>query len=217
MRELHLDVASEYLVMAATLAWIKSRLLLPQSEVDEEAEEEDPRAALIARLLEYQRFKEAAAELDTLPRLGRDRFSAPGIEIDPLPEGEREVALSLLPLVEAFRRVLQRAAPETRAHEVFSEPVTVREQMVTIMDVLKEHPSVELMAMLRDVCGEPPRRAVVVATFLALLELARLAVLRVFQSPNEIGAPSGPIHLRRVEGSPGLEPDAPQFEPEPNL
>ncbi len=201
MRELHLDIAAEYLVMAATLAWIKSRLLLPPSETEDEEEEEDPRAALIARLLEYQRFKEAAQELDALPRLGRDRFAAPGQAPETVPEAERDIALSLLPLVEAFRRVLQRAEPAEHAHEVWGEPVTVREQMVAIVDALERSPSVELMEMLHALCGEPPTRPMLVATFLALLELARLAVLRVFQSHDERGAPSGPIHLRRAEAS----------------
>lgn len=204
MRELHLDIASEYLVMAATLAWIKSRLLLPPSDTAEDEEEEDPRAALIARLLEYQRFKEAAQQLDALPRLGRDRFCAPGQEPEEVPEAERDVAVSLVPLVEAFRRVLQRAEPEAFVHEIFSEPVTVREQMVLIVDALERSPSVELMAMLEDLCGARPTRSVLVATFLALLELARMAVLRVFQSLDGEGAPLGPIHLRRASGSPEI-------------
>lgn len=199
MRELQLDVAAEYLVMAATLAWIKSRLLLPPSEGEEEDDEQDPRAALVARLLEYQRFKEAAQELEALPRLGRDRFAPPGERPEEVPDAERDVALSLLPLVEAFRRVLKRANPEARIHQVFSEPVTVREQMVAIVDALERDPTVELLAMLREICGEPPSRSILVATFLALLELARLAVLRVFQSAGEGGAPAGPIHLRKVE------------------
>ncbi len=211
MRELHLDIAAEYLVMAATLAWIKSKLLLPPNEAEEEAEEEDPRAALIARLLEYQRFKEAAQEIDALPRLGRDRFAPPGLAPEPVPEAERDVAVSLLPLVEAFRRVLERAEPEDRAHQVFAEPVTVREQMVAIVDALERAPSVELMAMLEELGGARPPRSTVVATFLALLELARLAVLRVFQSTDAAGAPSGPIHLRRASAAPALPTD-PSFE-----
>ncbi len=207
MRELHLDIAAEYLVMAATLAWIKSKLLLPPNEAEEETEEEDPRAALIARLLEYQRFKEAAQEIDALPRLGRDRFAPPGLKPDPVPEAERDVAVSLLPLVEAFRRVLEGAAPDDITHQVFSEPVTVREQMVAIVDALDRSPSVELMAMLGELCGDRPPRSTVVATFLALLELARLAVLRVFQSVDPSGAPRGPIHLRRASAAPGLPAD----------
>lgn len=208
MRELHLDIAAEYLVMAATLAWIKSKLLLPPNEAEEETEEEDPRAALIARLLEYQRFKEAAQEIDALPRLGRDRFAPPGLTPEAVPEAERDIAVSLLPLVEAFRRVLERTEPEDRAHQIFSEPVTVREQMVAIVDALERAPSVELMAMLEELCGERPSRSTVVATFLALLELARLAVLRVFQSADASGAPNGPIHLRRASAAPTLPTDA---------
>ena len=81
MRELNLDVAAEYLVMAATLAWIKSRLLLPPSDDEEDEEGREPRAELVARLLEYQRYKEAADALGGRPLLGREVFAAPGVSI----------------------------------------------------------------------------------------------------------------------------------------
>lgn len=198
MRELHLDVAAEYLVMAASLAWIKSRLLLPADPDASEEGEEDPRAALVARLLEYQRFREAAARLDTLPRLGRDQFAAPGGLPDPLPDSERELEVGLLPLIAAFRSVIRRGAAAQGVHEVFSEPVGVREQMVAIVDALEAQPQLELFDFLNDRWGARPRRSAIVATFLALLELARLSVLRVFQSVDESGAPRGPIYLRRA-------------------
>jgi len=198
MRELQLDVASEYLVMAASLAWIKSRLLLPVGLDESDAGEEDPRAALVARLLEYQRFQEAADRLDRLPRLGRDRFAAPGALPDPLPDSERELEVGLLPLIAAFRTMLRRSANVATVHEVFSEPVGVREQMVAVVDALETEPQLELFAFLEARWGAQPRRGLIVATFLALLELARLAVLRVFQSADESGAPRGPIYLRRA-------------------
>ena len=89
MHELNLDVAGEYLVMSATLAWIKSRMLLPPEPSEEEGEAIDPRAELVARLLEYQRFKEAASDLGERPLLGRDVFPARGPDPEPVPEAER--------------------------------------------------------------------------------------------------------------------------------
>ena len=106
MRELNLDVAGEYLLMAATLAWIKSRMLLPPVEGEEEEEGADPRAELIARLLEYQRFKEAAEELRERQILGRDVFEARGSSLEGTPEAEREIEVGMIQLLEAFRKVL---------------------------------------------------------------------------------------------------------------
>src|SRR5262249_41469602 len=106
LRELHLDVAAEYLVMAATLAWIKSRMLLPPEDTEGDEEGPDPRAELVARLLEYQRFQEVAEALGRRPLLGRDVFAAPGRDVEPPPEGEREIEVGLLQLLEALRRVL---------------------------------------------------------------------------------------------------------------
>ena len=197
LRELHLDVASEYLVMAATLAWIKSRMLLPS---DGEVEEEglDPRAELIARLLEYQRFKEAAEELGRRPQLGRDVFAPPGAELDPVPDAEREIEVGLIELVDALRRALREARASDAVHEVVTEAVTVRERMVAVIDALEASEVVELDALLRDPTGRRASLAIVVATFLAILELARTAALRIYQSLDEAGAPRGPIRLRRA-------------------
>src|SRR5262245_3214823 len=113
LRDLDLDVAGEYLLMAATLAWIKSRMLLPPDGVEDDPGV-DPRAELVARLLEYQRFKEAAEQLAERPLLGRDVFAAavPGPEAPP--EAERELEVSLLDLGLAYRRVL-RGAPQSGA------------------------------------------------------------------------------------------------------
>src|SRR5262245_45611952 len=106
MHELDLDVAGEYLLMAATLAWIKSRMLLPPSEDGEEAEGADPRAELVARLLEYQRFKEVAEQLGDRTLEGRDVFAAQVEGAEERPDDERPLAVSLVALLEAFRRVL---------------------------------------------------------------------------------------------------------------
>ena len=196
LRELHLDVAAEYLVMAATLAWIKSHMLLPGDPADE-AEEIDPRAALIARLLDYQRFKEVADQLERRPRLGRDVFAPAGAELELPAEGAREIEVGLLELVEALRRALRKASASDAIHEVLTETVTVRERMVAVIDALERNEVVELDSLLRGPEGRSSR-SLLVATFLAILELARTAALRLYQSLDAIGAPRGPIRLRRA-------------------
>jgi segregation and condensation protein A len=197
LRELNLDLAAEYLVMAATLAWIKSRMLLPP---DDEAEEEgsDPRAELVARLLEYQRYREAADALGARPLLGREVFAAAGAAIEPPPEAEREIEVGLLQLVEALRRVLRDAKTPDGIHEVVGEPITVRERMVLVIDALERAEVVELEELLRGPEGSAATRPIIVATFLAILELAKIAALRIFQSLGDAGAPEGPIRLCRA-------------------
>jgi segregation and condensation protein A len=196
MRELNLDVAGEYLLMAATLAWIKSRMLLPSMEPEAE-EGGDPRAELLARLLEYQRFKEVAGELGERPLLEREVFVARGSEPEPTPEGEREIEVGLLPLLEAYRRVLQQARVAAATHEVTTETVTVRDRMEAVIAALKQVEALDFDALFVNADGSLPSRAVLVTTFLAILELARLRAIRLFQSLGEDGAPQGPIHLRR--------------------
>lgn len=198
MRELHLDVAAEYLVMAATLAWIKSRMLLPPAHNEAEEDGVDPRAELVARLLEYQRFQEAAAELGQRPLLGREIWAPPGEAPPPPPEAEREIEVGLLPLLEAFRRAMRETRAAGHAHEVVTEAVTVRERMVAVIDALEAAEVVEFEALLRGPDGRWASRGVLVATFLAILELARITALRIFQSLDDAGAPEGPIRLRRA-------------------
>lgn len=203
MRELHLDVAAEYLVMAATLAWIKSRMLLPPTGEVVEEDGIDPRAELVARLLEYQRFQEAAAELAERPLLGREVWAPPGEAPPPLPESERDIEVGLLSLLEAFRRAMRQAKAEGHVHEIVTEAVTVRERMVAVIDALEAAEVVEFEALLRTPEGRWASRPVLVATFLAILELARISALRIFQSRDDQGAPEGPIRLRRAgEGDP---------------
>lgn len=197
MRELDLDVAGEYLLMAATLAWIKSRMVLPPSEGEEDEEEGlDPRAGLIARLLEYQRFKDVAGELGELSLLDRDVYAARHPDLEATPESERELTVDLVRLVEAFRQVLARPTGEGQAHEVETDSVTVRERMMAIMDRLAETPQIEFERIF----DEHPTRAVLVTTFLALLELVRLTAVRIYQGLNDDAVPEGPIHLRRADG-----------------
>ncbi|MBW2426573.1 MAG: segregation/condensation protein A [Deltaproteobacteria bacterium] len=203
MQELNLDVAAEYLVMAATLALIKSRMLLPvESEDDEEGS--DPRADLVQRLLEYQRFKEAAEALSRRRLLGRDVFDVHGPGPERTPDSEREIAVELFDLVAAFKEVLESADSRVLSHEVETEPVTVRDRMVVVMELLERSESVEFMQIFLSVDGEGlPSRSVLVATFLAILELARLTAIRIYQGLNEQGTPEGPIRVRRVATSAG--------------
>jgi segregation and condensation protein A len=176
-------------------------MLLPPAE-DEEAEELDPRAELVARLLEYQRFKEAAEALDERQREGRDVFRAAGAEPEPTPEGAREIEVSLLELVSAFRSVLRRAQGGPGVHEVESESVTVRERMLALMERLEGVESLEFERVF-ELEGARPSRAMLVTTFLALLELVRLAAIRVYQGLDGEGVPVGPIRLRGLGAGAG--------------
>jgi chromatin segregation and condensation protein Rec8/ScpA/Scc1 (kleisin family) len=131
--------------------------------------------------------------------LGRDVFEAQAAALEPRPESEREVEAGLFELLEAYRRVLARAGPSAAPHEVEVESVTVRERMRVVMDQLELRPSLEFTECLLTSGGAPPSRAVFVATFLAILELSRLAALRIYQGVDERGGPRGPIHLRRSD------------------
>jgi segregation and condensation protein A len=205
MRELNLDVAGEYLLMAATLAWIKSRTLLPPVEGDEEEEGGDPRAELIARLLEYQRFKEAAEELRERQILGRDVFEARGPAAEGTPDEEREIEVGLIQLLDAFRKVLHIAKSADLRHEVVTEIITVRERMIAVMDALRAREVIEFEQIFQLDEDSSPTHTLIVATFLAILELVRLSTLRVYQGVGEDGAPQGPIHLRLADGGRDLE------------
>ena len=202
MEELNIDVAGEYLLMAATLALIKSRMLLPREfEADGEGEI-DPRAELVARLLEYQRFKEAAETQSGRRLLGRDVYRAESPGPEPTPQEQREIEVGLFDLLEAFRAALAAAPAGDLLHAVESEEITVRERMIFVMSLFEEAETVEFSKVFRG--GEPqgPSRSMIVATFLAILELARLSALRLFQSLDESGAPRGEIRLR---GAPKTE------------
>ena len=169
-------------------------LLPPDGSADDP--ELDPRAELVARLLEYQRFKDAAERLGDRPLLERDVFRAvaPGPEAPP--DAERELEVSLFDLVEAYRRALRAAPPIGRPHEIEVETITVRERMLAVMEALGLRGGLELEDLLGRPGGEPPSRAILIATFLALLELCRIAAIHLYQGMSERGCPHGPIHLR---------------------
>ncbi len=196
--ELDLEVVGEYLVMASTLAWIKSRMLLPAERVGEDGEEIDPREELVTRLLEYQRFKEVATELGERQRLGRDVFAACGFELEAPAESEREIEIGLFDLVEAYRRVLEaKRDAVSRPHEIEAEEITVRERMMEIMAALEPRPSIDFDVLLREERSRPHTKVLIIVTFLAILELTRLSAIRIYQGLDDLGVPEGPLHLRR--------------------
>lgn len=195
MRELDLDIASEFLVMAATLALIKSRMLLPSDEQEDDSEGTDPRADLIARLLEYERYKEVAEELGKRRLLGRDIYAAQGLGAEPVPEGERQIEVGLFELIDAFRLVLENAS-SGQLHELESETISVRDRMIYVMERLDVNDSLEFNLIFETEGGAGPTRPLIIATFLAMLELARLSALHVYQGVGELGAPEGPIRMR---------------------
>lgn len=195
MQNLDLDIAAEYLVMAATLAHIKSRMLLPPSEEEGDDEGIDPRAELVARLLEYQRYKEVAEALSKRRWLGRDVYDAKGMGPEKVADAEREIEVGLFELIEAFRLALKSVPdePEISVHIVETEEVTVRDQMMFVMKTIEGLDSVDFLQIF---AAGRPSRTLLIATFLAILELARLEALAIYQGQNEIGAPDGAIRLR---------------------
>jgi len=175
MQTLKLELAAEYLVMAAWLAEIKSRVLLPRPPQVDEGEPLDPRLELVRRLQQYERFKAAAEALDALPRVGREihlaRARPEQVRLDkPLPvPGLRELLL-------AFREVMQRAELFTH-HTVRSEPLSVRDRMSRILDRLRSGP-----ARFDELFDPAEGRAGVVVALLAILELVKSTLLEVRQT-----------------------------------
>ncbi len=197
MQGLNLDVAGEFLVMAATLIHIKSRMLLPPGEnEDEEEEEGDPREELIRRLLEYQRFKEAAEELERRELLSRDVF----VRRSEAPEETETVgfeSLSLFDLLSALRHVLERF-PEEGIHKVTLDTISVREKMSFLLDELRRRGKVIFQSLFETATS----RLEVVVTFLAMLELVKIRAIRVWQEERigpvviELAAAIGDIQDR---------------------
>lgn len=191
MQEFRLDLAAEYLVMAALLAEIKSRLLLPR--LSQKQEEDDPRAELVKRLQEYEQCKQAAEALDQLPRLEREHWQVQtAVELatqdKPLPEVE------LKELLLAFQTVLKRAA-QFKSHQVQREPLSIRERMTKVLLALQAKPIVALSELFT---LEEGRRGVVVS-LMAILELLKAHLIEVNQA-NEAYAPVW-IRLAAVESA----------------
>ncbi|MEK6538517.1 MAG: segregation/condensation protein A [Nitrospirota bacterium] len=178
MTELNLEIAGEFLLMAATLTHIKSKMLLPREEkAGDDEEAEDPRAELLRKLLEYKSFKEVAEELGKREDTWRDIFYNPP---DTSMEGEDEVFIEvgLFELLEAFRDVLEQI-PDKRYMEIVPDELTVRGRMTAIIEKLDAAAAegVTLLTLIEEECT---RRNIVV-TFLALLELARLRLIKLLQ------------------------------------
>jgi segregation and condensation protein A len=194
MREMDLDVAGDYLVMAATLAHIKSRLLLPV-ESDPEAGEEDPRAELTRQLLEYERFKQAAESLSALESVRSLVFTRPE---GPLPEyrGEATLEVGLFDLLRAFRDLLEEQGKE-REIRVTRERFAVADKVNWLVEVLER----DGPQSFRELILTFPSRAERIVTFLAILELVRLQLIVAHQARTR-----GDIHLARRE-EPAADPE----------
>lgn len=179
MKTLNLDVAGEFLLMAATLLHIKSKLLLPKIiEEDLDEEEEDPRAELVRRLLEYQKYKEVSETLETRPQLGRDLFARVAPEPEVLEETEAGfVAVGLFDLLAALQEVLKEN-PEQFVHEVNMEQLSVKDRINAILSHLQGQESVAFL----DLFTAGFKRNEVIVTFLALLELVKLRLVRFMQN-----------------------------------
>ncbi|HTP39106.1 MAG TPA: ScpA family protein [Steroidobacteraceae bacterium] len=190
MTELQLELAGEYLVMAATLAEIKSRMLLPRP-ADAAAGEEDPRAELVRRLQEYERFKKAALDLDQVPRLERDVWTA-SAELRDRPVARVLPQITLQEMLVAFKEVAVRAQMFAH-HHIRREVLSVRERMSQVLATLQPGAFVEFAALFQPEEG----RLGVAVTFVAVLELVREGLIDIIQTEAY-----APLHVRGAEPRP---------------
>lgn len=184
MDAMQFELAAEYLLMAAVLAEIKSRMLLPRSS-DIEEDEEDPRAQLIRRLQEYERFKQVAADIDEMPRIGRDTWEGSGNPPDlnrARPEPEVDIRELLMSLSEVLRR-----ADMFESHQVKREALSTRERMSQVLDLLANEQFVPFVSLFSASEG----RLGVVVTFLAIMELLKESLVEIVQTES-----FGPIHIK---------------------
>ncbi len=189
MRSLNLDVAGEFLLMAATLLQIKSKTLLPLPPEEEEEEGEDPRAELVNRLLEYQKYKEAAARLHERDMLDRNIF----VQGDQA-EGSEErglVEVGVFELIEALRDVFNRASIEA-AYDITLDRITIEERIAQILEAVNLERSGLLFSSLFS--GVSSKEEIIL-TFLALLELIKMRMIKVYQR-----TPFGPIEIFSLSG-----------------
>ena len=184
MASIQLELAAEYLVMAAMLAEIKSRMLLPRQQAEEE-DEEDPRAELIKRLQEYERFKQAAEDVDELPRMGRDIHQATA-EAPDRDQQRPHPDVDIKELVTALADVLKRSEM-FESHQVEMEKLSTRERMSQVMESLRDNQFVPFVALFTLEEG----RLGVVVTFLAVMELIKESLVEIVQSES-----FGPIHVK---------------------
>jgi segregation and condensation protein A len=181
MKELNLEIASEFLVMAATLIYIKSRMLLPAPEEPGDGEEqEDPRAGLVQRLLEYQAFKEMSGEFREREELWSNAFAKPpmaeeAVEAEPQP---LLFDVNLFDLMGALRNIISRVPPETLT--ISRETLTVQDKINLIVDRIEAEPTIRFA----DLFAQDRSRLHVIVTFLALLETLRLGLVRAYQEKD---------------------------------
>ncbi len=187
MKELRLELAAEYLVMAAMLAEIKSRMLLPR-HTETEDDENDPRAELIRRLQEYERYKQAAVDLDALPRMERDLLPT-NVDVPEKIVELRHPDVDLRELLLAMQEVMRRAELFTR-HHIQMEPLSMRERMSIILDRVRSDSFIQFHELFTLEEG----RMGVVVTFLAMLELLKDKLIEIVQAES-----FGPIHIKAVE------------------
>ena len=189
MRDLRLELAAEYLVMDAMLAEIKSRMLLPRQEEDDE-DSVDPRAELIRRLQEYERFKQAAEDIYALPQLGKDVFQT-RVEVQDKHIDRKPPDVDMRELLLALKSVLQRADMFTK-HQISREALSLRERMSKVLDTL----AADRFTDFTDLFDITEGRDGVVVTFMAILELMKQLLIEMVQTKD-----SGPIHVKAAGGS----------------
>jgi segregation and condensation protein A len=203
MRELDLDIAGEYLLMAATLAHIKSRMLLPKAPTDQPDDaggvvEEDPRLELMRRLLEYQKYKAAAEELGARPVAGRDVFGR-GLQAAALSGPAPLADVALFSLLDAFQGILDRAKDRS-AFEITAERISIHERITELTDLLRERRT----CVFQDLFAADVTGFQIVITFLALLEMTKVRILKVYQADHR-----SDIHVTYAL----LDADAPTIPP----
>lgn len=177
MKELNLEIASEFIVMAATLIYIKSRMLLPPDKTIETEEQEDPRAGLVQRLLEYQAYKEVSATLREREEIWTNVFSRPPMDKDEI-DAEPELylfELNIFDLIGALKKILIRVPAETI--KITRETLTVKDRIAMILEKMENEHTMRFDALFE----EDTTRIQIIVTFLALLEILRLGLARAYQ------------------------------------
>ena len=187
MRSFNIDIAGEFLEMAATLAYIKSRMLVPRAVYEDEELEEDPRMELVRPLLEYAKIKEVALSLANRPQLDRDVYlrNIPAEELWGLEESEEIAEIGVFELFTALQAVLRKAEPD-QLMEMTAETMRLKDRISELMEILSNISSITL----HELFAEKSSKAEIVLTFLAILELIRLRLVRAFQHQ-----PSGIVRL----------------------
>lgn len=187
MRSFNIDIAGEFLEMAATLAYIKSRMLVPRADLEDEELEEDPRMELVRPLLEYAKIKEVALSLANRPQLDRDTYlrNIPAEELWGLEESDEIAEIGVFELFTALQAVLRQAEPE-QLMEMTAETMRIKDRISELMEILSKVSSITL----HELFFGKSSKADIVLTFLAILELMRLQVVRAFQHQ-----PSGIVRL----------------------